>query len=233
MADDAGNERRRHKHRSQDETDGHHRAGDLFHGPERGIARRQSGFNVMFHRFHHDNGIVYDNADGKHQSEQREIVQAKAHARHDREGADNCHGHGDERNQRRPPILQEYQHDQSHQDNGIEQRLSDLGNGFFDERRSVVNDAVVDARREMGPKLPHARFDRVGKFQSIRAGELVNGQRHRRLAVERAGLIVGLGAELDAGDVFQINEGAADAFEDDVLKLFGGFQSAQRGDDVL
>ena len=55
---------------------------------DRGLAPRQAPLDVLFHRFHHDNGVVHDEADGEHEGEQRQRVDREPQQRKDREGAD-------------------------------------------------------------------------------------------------------------------------------------------------
>ena len=75
----------------------------------------------MFDRLDHDDRVVDDDADRQHQAEQRQVVQAESHAGHHGKRADDGHGHGDQRNDRRPPVLQEHEHDHGHQDHGVAQ----------------------------------------------------------------------------------------------------------------
>ena len=118
------------------------------------LARRQAVLDVVLDRLDDDDGVIDDDADGQHQAEQRQVVQAEADRRHDGEGADDGHRHGDQRDQRRAPVLQEHQHHDGHQDDGVEQRLEDLVDRLVDERRGVVDDGVVDARREVALAAP-------------------------------------------------------------------------------
>ena len=83
------------------------------------------------------------------------LLRLKPMRRHDGERADDRHRHGDQRNQRRPPVLQEQQHDDGHQDDGVAQRLEDLVDRLVDERRRVVDDGVVDALGEALLQLLH------------------------------------------------------------------------------
>ncbi len=43
-----------------------------------GLARRQAVLDVVLDRLDHDDGVVHDDADGQHQAEQRQVVQAEA-----------------------------------------------------------------------------------------------------------------------------------------------------------
>ena len=112
---DAAEERRRHEHRAQHERNRDQRAADFLHGLQRRVAPAQAAREMPLDIFDHDNGVVDHDADRKHEAEQREIVDAVAERRHRREGADQRHRDRHDRNDRRPPALQEHQHDDDDQ----------------------------------------------------------------------------------------------------------------------
>ena len=95
---DAADERAGHEDRAQDQAHGDHRPGDLAHGLDRGLLGRQAGLDVVLHGLDHHDRVVDDDADGQHQAEEREVVEAETHGRHHGEGADDGHRHGDQRN---------------------------------------------------------------------------------------------------------------------------------------
>ncbi len=59
----------------------------------------------------HDDSVVDDDTDREHEAEQCEIVDRKTEHRHNREGSNQRDRNGDDRNDRGPPALQKYQHD--------------------------------------------------------------------------------------------------------------------------
>ena len=134
------------------------------------------------------------------------LFRLKPNGRHDGEGADDGHGHGDQRDEGRPPVLQEDQHDHGHQAHRLQQRLHDVDDRLADERRGVVGDLVVDAVREARLQLLHLGPDPVGHVQRVGAGELKDGQADGRVAVEGAGQVVVLGAQFDAGHVAEADD---------------------------
>ena len=81
---------------------------------------------MVFDRLHNNDGVVHDDADSQDQPEQCQVVETKAEPGHDGESADDSDRHGHERDDCRPPILKEQEHDQRHQDDGVAQRLHDL-----------------------------------------------------------------------------------------------------------
>ncbi len=104
----------------------------------------------MFDRFDDDNRVVDDQTDGEHQAEQRQRVDRETQQRKDGEGADQRNRDGDHRDERRPPVLQEEEDDEDHQDHGLDERLDDLADAFGDRQRRVERDLVV----EVGGKRP-------------------------------------------------------------------------------
>ena len=78
LARDAADERAGHEHRAEDQPHGDHRPRDLRHGLDRGLARARPSLDIVLHGLDHDDGVVDDDADGQHQAEEREVVQAEA-----------------------------------------------------------------------------------------------------------------------------------------------------------
>ena len=99
LSADTGNEGHRHEHREQDERDSDDRAGDLGHRFLAGL--RHGELRIFLHHpldvLDHDDGIVDHDADGEHEREQRHCIGGIADEEHDREGADDRHRHGNER----------------------------------------------------------------------------------------------------------------------------------------
>ena len=107
LADEARQERGRQEHGDQHQGDGEDRAGDLAHRLDGGRPGVQSLGNVVLDVLQHDDGVIDHDADGQHQPEQCQAVQAEAHQRHDGEGADQRHRHVDHGQDHRLPVLQE------------------------------------------------------------------------------------------------------------------------------
>ena len=74
---------------------------DLVHGTDRGVARLESMLDVILDGLDNDDRIVDDDTDRQYESEQCQVIEAEADNRHRREGADDRHWHGDQRNDRR------------------------------------------------------------------------------------------------------------------------------------
>jgi hypothetical protein len=202
----AADERRRHEHRAQDQGDGDDRPRHLVHRLARGLDRRQPELDVPLHVLHHHDGVVDDDADGEDEAEERERVEREAERQHDGERADQRHRHGDERNDRRAPRLQEHHHDDHDQQDGLEQRHDDGADRLADEERRVVDDAVLDAVGERLLQAFHDLIDLRRGLERVRPGPLRHADRDRRLVVEQAAQRVQVGAELDAADVAQARD---------------------------
>jgi len=96
----------------------------------------------------HDDGVVHDDADGQHQAEQRQVVQREAEDRHEEEGANERNRNGDERNDGGPPRLQEHDHHDHDENDGLTDRFLDRFYRFLNELRGVVEDVVSQIRWE-------------------------------------------------------------------------------------
>ena len=142
-------------------------------------------------------------------------------------------GHVDHRHQRRPPVLQEDQHDDEDQDERLEEGLVDFVDRFVDEDGGVVDDLVVDAFGEDACReLLHLRADGVGRFQGVGAGQLEDGQGDGGLAVEVAVDVVVSGPQLDAL-LGGLAAGFVDVLADHVAEVDDLAVVAGLDDDVL
>ncbi len=190
--------------------------------------------HVMLDCLDDDDGIINHDANGQHQAEQRQVVQAKSECCHDGERADDRHRHRNQRDDRRPPVLQKQQHHDGDEQHGITEGLEHLGNRLIDERRGVVNNRVIQTVGESALHLLHLRADVVRGLQRVGARQLIDRQRHRRLAVERAGLVVPLGTQLDLRHVGQADDSAVSVgLEDRVTELLDIDEPAHRAHRVL
>ena len=114
------------------------------------------------------------------------VLSEKPNAEHHREGADQRHRHGDERDDRRAPGLQEDHHDDDDEQDRLEQRLDDRANRLAHEDRRVVDDAVVHA---LGKRLlqPLHRLRAPGSTPRARWCPAAGRRRSRPPAGCRAG----------------------------------------------
>ncbi len=107
----------------------------------------QAGGDQPLGVLEHDDGVINHDADGEHQAEEGEVVQAEAHGGHGGEGADERDGNVDHGEDHRPPVLEEDQDDETDQEDGVAEGLEDLADRLADERRGVVGDVVSRPRR--------------------------------------------------------------------------------------
>ena len=188
---------------------------------------------MVLNGFDDDDGVVHDDADREDKPEEREAVHRVPEHGHRRERADDGDRHRGQRDDRRPPRLEEHEHDDRDQDDGVAERLEHLVDGLIDERGGVVHDLVVQARLEPGLELGHLVAHPLGGVDGVGPGQLVHGQRHRRLAVERAGLIVTERAKFDLRHVLEPHRPVVVGFQDDFAELPGIGQPAHCVDRVL
>ncbi len=153
---------------------------------------------------------------------------------HHREGPDQRHRDGDGRNQGGPEVLQEDVDREDDQQDRDDQRLHHLGDRLRDVLGGVVGDRPLEPLGEVAGEVLHRRPDPVRHRQGVGAGDLVDAQKARRLAVELGVPGVALGPELDPGHVADPDHLAPfAALDDDVLELLDLGQASQGGDRVL
>ncbi len=121
----------------------------------------------MFDRFHDHNRVVHDETDREHQTEQRQGVDRETQQGKDGERADERHRHGNHRDERRPPVLQEEEDDDDDEDHGLDQRLDDLADAFADRQRGVERDHVIEVGWKPPLQFRHRLFDPIGNRQRV------------------------------------------------------------------
>ena len=210
----------RNEHRAQHQRDRDDGAADLVHRAVCGLAWRAPFLDRAFHVFDDHDRVIHDNADGEHQREQRERVQRKAEHLQCRQRADDRHRHGDDRNQRGAPALQEQQHYQHDQGHRFEQGVNHGADRFGHELRGVVDDRIVHAIGKVLLQFDHALAHRVGQFQRVGTRLQKHRHGHGGLVVEPALQRIVTSAEFDACHVAKARQLAARAgLDDDLLEL--------------
>ncbi len=230
---DAGNEGRGNEDRGEDERDGDDRAGHLLHGSVGRVNRGHALFDVVLDGFDDDDGVIDDQADGEHQAEERKRVDGEPEQREDHEGADERDRHGEQGDERGAPSLQEDVDDQDDEGQRDEERDEDLVNAGVDGRGGVERDVIRHVRREGLGELVHPRANIFCRLNGVGAGELIDSHDGRRLAFKAAIEVVGLCAELDAGDVPEVEDRAVGVgAQDDVAELLRGDEASLGADGV-
>ncbi len=186
LARDAADEGGGDEHRGQHQGDGDQRPADLVHGGVRRRPRRHAVLEVALDVLDHHDGVVDHDADGQHQAEQGQGVEGEASRQHHREGADQRDRDGQDRDDRRAPALQEDDDHDGHQHQGLEQGLVDLVDRLLDVLGGVVDDLVVQARREILPQGLHLGDDALRGLQGVGARLLQDADGGRRLGVRLA-----------------------------------------------
>jgi hypothetical protein len=234
LAREAADESQRHEHGHQHQRDRDDGPGHFAHRPVGRFTRREPRLDVPLDVLHHHDGVVHHDADRQHQPEQAQRIDRETeHVQH-REGTDHRHRHGQQRNDRSAPRLQEQDHDQHHQHDGFEQRVDHRFDGRAHELRRVVGDAVFQAFGHVLVELFH-RLANVGRdVERVGARCLEHAHADGRVVVQqRTQRVVG-SAHFEAADVAQAGHGAVGAaLDDDVAEFFFALQAPLRIDRQL
>ncbi|MCY1226734.1 hypothetical protein D9M72_389800 [compost metagenome] len=234
LAGDAGDEGRGHEDGGQHQRDRDNSGTHFVHGHMRGFARGHAAREVSLDVLDDHDRIVDDDTDRQHQAEQRQHVQREAEGVEEGEGADQRHGDGDDRDDRRAPGLQEDENDDGDEQRRFADRLVDLVDRFRNELGRIVDDPVFEPFREITRDVGHHLLDLLGSVERIGARPREDAERHRRAAVEIAVVDVFAGTELDAGDILQLHEATGfRRLDDDVAKLPRIAEATVGGDGVL
>ncbi len=167
------------------------------------VVRREPAFDMRGRALDDHDRVVDHDADREDDREQGGEVDREAERVHRREGADDRHRHRRRRHEHRPPVLQEHQDHDEHQQGGFDQRAIDLVDRRLHEARGVERHAIGQARRKIGLELLHLRPHFLRDRERVRIRRLVDRDAAGGRAVQREGLRVGLRAEFDAGHVAQ------------------------------
>ena len=89
---------------------------------KRRVPGREALLDVALDGLDHDDGVIHHQSNGQHQAEQGERVDGKPEHREKRKGPDERNRHGQQRDERCPPALEEDINDQHHQQQGLPQR---------------------------------------------------------------------------------------------------------------
>ena len=105
---------------------------------------------------------------------------------------------------------------------------------LVDEARGVVEDAGLEVLREPLRQARHFLLHPAGDGKRVRAGQLIDADVRRRIAVEKAERGVVARAQLDARDVLDPHAGTVRmGADDDVLEGADLVETSQRADCVL
>src|SRR5262249_40400708 len=116
------------------------------------------------------------------------------------------HWHGEERDHRRTPVLQEDEYDEDDERDGFEQRDHDVRDRGPDEPRRVEADAVIDAGGEARPRVIEKFRDTVSSVHRVGSRREIDEDDTGRLLVEPGEGLVVLRAELDPPEIADAKE---------------------------
>ena len=128
----------------------------------------------------------------------------------------------------RAPGLQEQDHHQHDQHDRLDDGLDHGVDRLLDELGRIVDDGVLQPVGEALRQLVHRRLDLVGGRERVRAGQLEDRERDRRIAIEvGVGGIVDRG-ELDARDVLDAHHRVRALLHHDLAEFLRVDQAAER-----
>ncbi len=147
--DDAGRSREEshgYEHAGQNQRDAENGTGDLLHGLLGCSFRRQAFFgHDALDVLNDDDGIIHQNTDGEHHGKHGQNVDGKPGGIHDRAGAQQRHRHNQRGNDRVAEILQEDEHHDEDENDGLDQRVQHFFDGCRNEGAGVIGNGVGNA----------------------------------------------------------------------------------------
>src|SRR5512135_3704769 len=187
------------------------------------------------HRLDHHDRVVHHDPDRQHQREERDQVDRDTEQQQEKEGPDEGYRNRQSRDQRGTPIPEEQVDHQRHEHEGLEQGVEHLLDGGLQEGGNVVADLKVHARRE------HLRLERLELLLNllndgggVGAGELLENDGSRGIAVDVRVKVVERRAQLDFGDVLDPQDLTLRiCLENDVFILLWLVEAPYPGQDVL
>src|SRR5690348_15134579 len=181
----------------------------------------------MFYRLNDDNCVIHNQANRKHQAEERERIDGKSKNGEEDESPDQRDWHCQEWDERRSPSLQEQEYDKDNERDRNKQRKDDLFNSLHDRAGRIQSQREVHVLGKAGLELCHELLYAVRRVNRIRAGELIHGDDRARLSVQPAGYRIVLGTEFDSRDILHAYCAALGRLANHNLsKFFGGNQSS-------
>ena len=145
--------------------------------------------------------IVDDNTDCEDEAKHAGQVDRKAQGRKQSERSNNRNRNREQRNQSRPPVLQEDKNDYNDQPDRFQQSQQDFVNSGVDENSRVIGNDVIHSGRKIFLGLPHELADPVHGCHSIGAGRKIHDEVAGGDAVDAAEAAVVLGSQLHVSDI--------------------------------
>ncbi len=126
------------------------------------------------------------------------------------------------RDERGPPVLQKEHQDGRGKNDAEQHRVSHAGDGFLHDRRLIVKNFQMHARRQRRLQLGDFFVNQLRDVQRVAVGLAVHAQQNRRLSVCRDRRIDGSFGRADFSDVTDADGNPSGGiFDDDLRNLFG------------
>ena len=202
----AAEERDRHKDGGEHDGDGDDRPLDLVHRALRRIDRRQALLHVLLDVLDDDDRVIDDEADGEHHREERQRVDGEIEHDERAERTDERDRHGEQRNDRRAPVLQENEDDEDDEQQRFHKGHQDLLDGCADIVRRVEDRRHLHTWRQRLLRLVKNLAHLADGFHGVRVAREIDAEADGRIAVELRDDALRLRARLDLRDILEPDE---------------------------
>ena len=139
----------REEHGNHGERRGNNRYCHLVRSVNGCLLRRRPSLNVGGDVFEHHNGIIHNVTDGNGQTRQGNHVERTACSIKINERGDERHWDGDGDDERSTPAAQEDEHDEHHENQGIDNRFGECVNRVENVLRGVDHHLQIHVRRQV------------------------------------------------------------------------------------
>ena len=225
------------RHREED------RAADLLRGGEGDAPRFVAGERAGEFGFlllavaedvfgHHDRG-VHEHADGDGDAGERHDVRLDAELLHQNKRDEDRGGERERDDEDAAEMEEEEDVHQRHEEDGFPEGELERGDGARDQVAAVVERFEGDARREARGNLGDFRFYVADDLVSVFAGAHHDGAADDFVPINVEDAAAGVAADLDRGDVAEINGRAGARGKRDGFEIGGGGDEAEAADDEL
>ena len=197
-----------HEHRHQHEPDDHHRAEHLAHGVDgRLVGALLLLAHVALDVLDHHDRVVHDDPGGEHDPEQGQGVDGEAEELHEGEGADQRDRDGDGGDERAAPVLQEQEHHEDDEDDGLDQGDQHFLDRLAHDAHVVEGQPPLQTGRERLLQARHLLHDALVDLERVGGGQELDAHAGGLEPDEAQVGGVGLRAQLHAADVADAHEG--------------------------
>ena len=104
---------------------------------------------MMLYVLDNNDSIIHHEADSQHHGKQRQGVDGKSQEGKGGKGSHQGYRHCQHRDESCPPALQEYEYNDHNQQQGLEEGLYNLLDGFTDVFRTIDDFLVLEIRRKI------------------------------------------------------------------------------------